>query len=132
MAGEKILVVEDNPMNMELFKDLLEVQGYEVHEATNAQEALDQVKSNEFDLILMDVQLPGMDGLSATKLIREDPQNKNIPIIALTAYAMKGDEDRMKEAGCGGYIAKPIDVKEFPKTVAGFLNAPNKDFRDGE
>jgi two-component system cell cycle response regulator DivK len=71
MSKEKILVVEDNPMNMELFKDLLEVQGYEVHEATNAQEALDQVKSNEFDLILMDVQLPGMDGLSATKMIKE-------------------------------------------------------------
>jgi CheY-like chemotaxis protein len=123
MSREKILVVEDNPMNMELFRDLLEVQGYEVHEATNAEEALDQVKSNKFDLILMDVQLPGMDGLSATKLIREDPQNKNIPVIALTAYAMKGDEERVKEAGCDGYIAKPIDVKEFPRIVAGFLHA---------
>jgi two-component system cell cycle response regulator DivK len=124
MAGEKILMVEDNSMNMELFKDLLEVQGYEVYEATNAQEALGQVKSNEFDLILMDVQLPGMDGLTTAKIIREDPQNKNTPVIALTAYAMKGDEERMKEAGCDGYIAKPIDAKEFPKTVTGFLNAP--------
>jgi CheY-like chemotaxis protein len=122
MSKEKILVVEDNPMNMELFKDLLEVQGYEVHEATNGQEALDQVKSNEFDLILMDVQLPGMDGLTATKMIREDPKNKDIPIIALTSYAMKGDEQRMKEAGCNAYIAKPIDTKEFPGIVAGFLN----------
>lgn len=122
MSKEKILVVEDNPMNMELFKDLLEVQGYEVHEATNGQEALDQVKSNEFDLILMDVQLPGMDGLTATKMIREDPKNKDIPIIALTSYAMKGDEERMKEAGCNAYVAKPIDTKEFPGIVAGFLN----------
>jgi CheY-like chemotaxis protein len=122
MSKEKILVVEDNPMNMELFKDLLEVQGYEVHEATNGQEALDQVKSNEFDLILMDVQLPGMDGLTATKIIREDPKNKDIPIIALTSYAMKGDEERMKEGGCNAYIAKPIDTKEFPRIVARFLN----------
>jgi CheY-like chemotaxis protein len=122
MSKEKILVVEDNPMNMELFKDLLEVQGYEVHEATNGQEALDQVKSNEFDLILMDVQLPGMDGLTATKMIREDPKNKDIPIIALTSYAMKGDEERMKEAGCNAYVAKPIDTKEFPRIVARFLN----------
>jgi CheY-like chemotaxis protein len=123
MSKEKILVVEDNPMNIELFKDLLEVQGYEVYESTDAKVALDQVKSNKFDLILMDIQLPGMDGLTATKMIREDPKNKNIPIIALTAYAMKEDEERVKEAGCDGYITKPINTKEFPKTVAEFLNA---------
>ena len=121
MSKGKILVVEDNPMNLELVKDLLEVREYIVYEATNAQEALDQVKSNRFDLILMDIQLPGMDGLTATKMIREDPQNKNIPIIALTAHAMKGDEEKMKEAGCDGYIAKPIDTKEFPQEVARFL-----------
>ena len=121
--SKKILVVEDNPMNMELFKDLLEAQDYEVYGAENAQEALDQVKSNMFDLILMDVQLPGMDGLTATKIIKEDHKNENIPVIALTAYAMKGDEERVREAGCDGYITKPINTKEFPKTVAGFLDA---------
>ena len=121
--SKKILVVEDNPMNMELFKDLLEDQDYEVYGAENAQEALDQVKTNTFDLILMDVQLPGMDGLTATKIIKEDHKNENIPVIALTAYAMKGDEERVREAGCDGYITKPINTKEFPKTVSGFLDA---------
>jgi CheY-like chemotaxis protein len=121
MPKEKILVVEDNPLNMELFKDLLEVQGYEVHEAINGQQALDQVKSDEFDLILMDIQLPGMDGFTATRKMKEDPKTKSIPIIALTAYAMKGDEDRVKEAGCDGYIIKPIDTQKFPREVASFL-----------
>jgi CheY-like chemotaxis protein len=132
MGKERILVVEDNPMNIELFKDLLEAQGYEVYEATNATEALDQVKSNKFDLILMDIQLPGMDGLTATKIIKEDPRNKGIPIVALTAYAMTGDEEKVREAGCDGYITKPIDIKEFPKMVAGILNAKIRRLRDGE
>jgi two-component system cell cycle response regulator DivK len=79
MPKEKILVVEDNPLNMELFKDLLEVQGYEVHEAINAQQALDQVKSDEFDLILIDIQLPGMDGFTATRKMKEDPKSPSIP-----------------------------------------------------
>jgi CheY-like chemotaxis protein len=122
MPKKKILVVEDNPMNLELIEFLLEDQECIIYEATNAQEALDQIKSDEFDLILMDIQLPGMDGLTAAKMIREDPKNKNVPIIALTAYAMKGDEERMKEAGCNGYIAKPIDTEEFVKEVARLLN----------
>ena len=122
MSKEKILVVEDNPMNLELIKFLLEDQERTIYEATNGQEALNQVKSNRFGLILMDIQLPGMDGLTATKMIREDPQNKDIPIIALTSYAMKGDEERAKEAGCNGYITKPIDTEEFLKEVARFLN----------
>ena len=122
MSEKKILVVEDNPMNLELIKFLLEDQECIIYEATNAQEALDQTKSDEFDLILMDIQLPGMDGLTATKLIREDPKNKNVPIIALTAYAMKGDEERVKGAGCDGYIAKPIDTEKFLQEVARFLN----------
>jgi len=122
MAGERILIVEDEPLNMELFRDLLEAAGYIVYEAADAREAIEQAKSMKFDLILMDIQLPGMDGLEATRIIKEDSQNTDTPIVALTAYAMKGDRDRVKAAGCDGYITKPINVKEFVKSVEAFLS----------
>jgi len=118
MTEEKILIVEDDPMNMELFRDLLEVQGYIIYEAADAHEAIEQAKENKFDLILMDIQLPGMDGLTATKIIKDESENSDTPVVALTAYAMKGDKERIEGAGCDGYITKPIDTKEFSETVA--------------
>lgn len=121
MAKEKILVVEDEPLNMELAKDLLEMAGFDVYGATNAQEAIEQAKQEKFDLILMDVQLPGMDGLTATKIIKEDFMNKDTPIVALTAYAMRGDKEKIETAGCDGYLTKPINAKEFAQNVVGFL-----------
>ena len=121
MTGEKILIVEDDSMNMELFRDLLEVKGYIIYEAVDANEAIEQSRENKFALILMDIQLPGMDGLTATKIIKEQSKNKNTPIVALTAYAMKGDKERIEGAGCDGYITKPINTKEFPEEVAVFF-----------
>lgn len=121
MTGEKILIVEDDPMNMELFRDLLEVKGYIIYEAVDANEAIEQSRENKFALILMDIQLPGMDGLTATKIIKEQSKSKNTPIVALTAYAMKGDKERIEGAGCDGYITKPINTKEFPEEVAVFF-----------
>lgn len=121
MTEEKILIVEDDPMNMELFRDLLEIHGYIIYEAVDAREALEQASENKFDLILMDIQLPGMDGLTATKIIKEESKNKDTPIVALTAYAMKGDKERIEGAGCDGYITKPINTKKFSGTVEAFL-----------
>ena len=121
MAKEKILVVDDEPLNMELAKDLLEVAGYVVYEATDADEAIQKAREDKFDVILMDIQLPGMDGLTATKIIKEDSMNKNTPIVILTAYAMKGDKEKIEASGCDGYLTKPINTKEFAQSVAGFL-----------
>ena len=121
MSQEKILVVEDTPLNMELCRDLLEVAGYVVYEATDAQEAIEKAKQEKFDLILMDIQLPGMDGLSATKIIKEESVNKDTPIVALTAYAMTGDKEKIEAAGCDGYLTKPINTRAFVPKVAEFL-----------
>ncbi len=126
MEPARILVVEDNAMNMELAVDLLSLQGYEVLAAHTGQEALDITAHEELDLILMDVQLPGMDGLTVTRKIRENPKTRDIPIVALTAHAMKGDEERMLQQGCTGYISKPIDTREFPKAVEGFIKRKRK------
>ncbi|RJP16624.1 MAG: response regulator [Candidatus Abyssobacteria bacterium SURF_5] len=126
MQPARILVVEDNLMNMELAVDLLTLQGYEVLEAHTGLEALEITGKEELDLILMDVQLPGMDGLTLTKKIRENPKTRNIPIVALTAHAMKGDEERILQQGCTGYISKPIDTREFPKAVERFIRKPKK------
>src|SRR5436309_9757726 len=117
----KILIIEDNAANMELATDLLEPLGYVILPAETAEEGL-QVATEELpDLILMDVALPGMDGLSATQRLKEDPRTQRIPIIALTAHAMSGDEGRALAAGCAGYITKPIDTRSFPTTVTRFL-----------
>jgi two-component system cell cycle response regulator DivK len=121
MSPARILVVEDNPMNMELTVDLLKLQGYEVLSAQTGQEALAIVDCEHLDLVLMDVGLPGMDGLAVTKIMKENPKTKHVPVVALTAHAMKGDEERMLNHGCAGYIAKPIDTREFPKAVEKFL-----------
>ncbi len=121
MSGERILLVEDNPMNRRVVQFLLKSYGYVVYEARDGQEALKLVKLYLPDLILMDLQLPGLDGYAITKMIKEDALVKDIPVVALTAYAMRGDEERAITAGCDGYITKPIDADEFPQIVAGYL-----------
>jgi two-component system, cell cycle response regulator DivK len=108
-----ILLVEDNVANMKLASFLLESDGHTVLAAVNAEIALTLAREGSPDLILMDIQLPGMDGLQATALLKQDPATRNIPVIALTALAMKGDEERIRAAGCDGYIAKPLDYKSF-------------------
>ena len=116
-----ILIVEDNPTNMKLSTFLLESADYTVLAATNAETGLTLAREGRPDLILMDIQLPGMDGLEATALLKADEATRAIPVIALTALAMKGDEERIRAAGCDGYIAKPLAYKEFLSTVAAQL-----------
>lgn len=117
----KILVVEDNPVNMELATDLLESLGHVVLPAETGEQGIRLAVHEHPDLILMDVALPGMDGLSATQRLKEDPRTHDIPIVALTAHAMSGDKARVLAAGCSGYITKPIDTRRFPATIAAFL-----------
>jgi len=123
MANEKILVIEDNQMNMMLVRDLLQLEGYTVLEAMDAEKGVELARKHLPDLILMDIQLPGMDGLEATRIICQDPVLKMVPVVALTSYAMKGDEQMAREAGCAGYIAKPLDTRSFNNTVSGFLKS---------
>jgi len=123
MAGERILLVEDNAANRRMAEFLLKSKGMVVIEAETAAAAIELARVERPDLILMDVQLPGMDGYAATRAIKADPSTRHIPVVAMTAYAMTGDRDRALEAGCDGYITKPIDTKEFPATVARYLAA---------
>ncbi len=116
-----VLVVEDNPANMTLAVFLLQSAGHTVLSATNAEAGLTLAHEEQPDLILMDIQLPGMDGLEATALLKGDDTTRAIPVIALTALAMKGDEERIRAAGCDGYIAKPLAYKDFLSTVAAQL-----------
>jgi len=117
-----ILVVEDNELNMKLFHDLLEAHGYNILQTRDGMEALKLARQHKPDLILMDIQLPEVSGLEVTKWIKEDDALKAIPIIAVTAFAMKGDEEKIREGGCEAYIAKPISVTNFLKTVQQFLS----------
>lgn len=121
MAGEKILLVEDNPVNRRLAEFLLRSQGYRVREAPTAEEAFEILKTDRPDLILMDLQLPGMDGLRAVKQLKQDPAMQDIPVVAVTSYAMKGDRERAQEAGCSSYITKPIDKTTLLEEVASQL-----------
>ena len=122
MSPRKILVVEDNDMNMQLVEFLLEEGGYTIVKATSGEEALSLTRSGAApDLILMDIHLPGMDGLSVVRAMKEDAETSRIPILALTAHAMRGDKDRFLEAGCDGYISKPIDVKTFLASISQYL-----------
>ena len=116
-----ILVVEDNPTNMKLAITLLEAAGHSVITATDAEAGLTIARAERPDLILMDIQLPGMDGLEATAQLKRDEATRAIPVIALTALAMKGDEERIRAVGCDGYIAKPMRYKEFQATIAAQL-----------
>jgi two-component system cell cycle response regulator DivK len=119
----KILIVEDNPDSMELAVFLLESAGHTVLSAVNAEAGLSLARSALPDLVLMDVQLPGMDGIEATTLLKGDAATRDIPVLALTALAMKGDEERIRAGGCDGYIAKPFGVRSFLATVAMHLIA---------
>jgi two-component system cell cycle response regulator DivK len=118
-----VLIVEDNAANMTLAIFLLESAGHRVLSATDAEAGLALARSSHPDLILMDIQLPGIDGLAATKQLKADTETRAIPVIALTALAMKGDEERIRAAGCDGYIGKPMRYKEFLSTVAMHLEA---------
>ena len=118
---KRILVVDDNPRNLKLAFDVLEDAGYEVVEAADAEEAQIMIGGNLPDLILMDIALPGMDGLTLTRIIKAKERTKHIRIIALTAFAMKGDDQKALAAGCDGYITKPIDIHQLPVQVAEIL-----------
>jgi two-component system cell cycle response regulator DivK len=119
-----VLVVEDNAANMTLAVFLLQSSGYTVLTETDAEAGLMRARAARPDLILMDVQLPGMDGLEATRLLKSDQATRDIPVIALTALAMKGDEERIRVAGCDGYIAKPLAYRDFLAVIAGRLATP--------
>ena len=121
MAGERILIVDDNQVNLKLMRVLLTGEGYEVRTATDAEEALQVLEKFSPRLILMDIQLPGMDGLTLTRKLKADPARKDTIIVGLTAYAMKGDSARVLEAGCDGYVSKPVDTRTFPQLVADYL-----------
>ena len=123
MAGESILVVDDNPTNLKLVSFLLVKRGYQVRSASGAQEALEALKEFHPALILMDMQMPGIDGFELTRRLKADTATQGISIIALTAYAMKGDEERVRAAGCDGYMSKPIDTRALPEAVASWLAA---------
>ena len=120
--GEPILVVDDNPTNLKLLRVLLGGQGFEVRTAGDASEALQALSSFTPRLILMDLQLPGMSGLDLTRQLKSDPKTSGIIIVALTAFAMKGDEERALDAGCDGYIAKPIDTRTLPQRVRQYIS----------
>ena len=117
-----ILIVEDEEKNLKLFRDLLQVSGYTTLEATDGKQGVELAREKKPDLILMDIQMPVMDGFEATKLLKNDDVTKDIPIVALTAYAMQGDEEKMREAGFDGYISKPIDVSDFLKKVKEYFH----------
>jgi len=120
--GHRILVVEDNTQNRMLVKDVLEFHGYEIIEAEDGQAGIDMANKYKPDLILMDIQMPVMDGFTAVKIIRSNPDTKNIKTIAVTSFAMSGDKERIKEAGFDHYISKPIDTRKLPGLVKSFLS----------
>ncbi len=119
--SKTVLIVEDNELNMKLFHDLLEAQGYDTLQTKDGREALQLAREHHPDLVLMDIQLPEVSGLEVTKWIKEDEKLRDIPVIAVTAFAMKGDEEKIRQGGCEAYIAKPISVSEFLETVQKFI-----------
>lgn len=119
----RIMVVDDNATNLKLAADVLRFEGYDVVTAADAEDAADKLLAELPALILMDIALPGMDGLSFTRQIKADPRTRSIVIVALTAFAMKGDEEKAREAGCNGYITKPLDTRRLPEQVAAHLRA---------
>ena len=119
--SKTVLIVEDNILNMKLFNDLLEAHGYHTLQTRDGVEALKIAREHRPDLILMDIQLPEISGLEVTKWLKEDDELRSIPVIAVTAFAMKGDEEKIRSGGCEAYIAKPISVAGFLRTVERFL-----------
>jgi two-component system, cell cycle response regulator DivK len=118
---KKILIVEDNELNMKLFNDLLEAHGYETVQTRSGVGAVGLARQHRPDLILMDIQLPEVSGLEVTQWLKDDPELAPIPVIAITAYAMKGDEEKMLQGGCEAYLSKPISVVKFLETVRAFI-----------
>jgi CheY-like chemotaxis protein len=121
MSTPTILIVDDNESNLKLMKAVLECGDYVVKTARDAEEAIHVLERFEPDLILMDIQLPGMDGLELTRLLKNNPAHRHILVLALTAHAMKGDKEKAAAAGCDGYITKPIDTRSFPKVIDTYL-----------
>jgi two-component system cell cycle response regulator DivK len=119
--SKTVLIVEDNELNMKLFHDLLDAHGYRTVQTRNGMKALELAREHRPDLILMDIQLPEVSGLEVTKWLKEDEDLRSIPVIAITAFAMKGDEERIRSGGCEAYISKPISVSQFLDTVKKFL-----------
>lgn len=126
MNRESILIVDDTPANLKLVRIILQSEGYELRTAVDAEDALEQLKFFTPRLILLDIQLPGMDGLELTRRLRDEPKTRDVIIVALTAYAMKGDEQQALEAGCDGYIVKPIDTRALPLTVRRYLDGQKR------
>lgn len=123
VAGSEktVLIVEDNELNMKLFHDLLDAHGYKTIETRNGMEALKLAREHRPDLILMDIQLPEVSGLEVTKWLKEDDELREIPVVAVTAFAMKGDEERIRRGGCEAYISKPITIGTFIATIRRFI-----------
>jgi len=117
----RIFIVDDNPINLKLASEVLQIDGHEVIRAVDAEEALRILDTCVPDLILMDIALPGMDGLALTRILKADSRFRDVPIVALSAFAMKGDERKAIDAGCDGYITKPIDTRKFPEQVTAYL-----------
>ena len=120
--SKTILIVEDNDLNMKLLNDLLQAHGYSTLQTMDGRDVIKIAREHNPDLILMDIQLPEISGLEVTKMLKADDDLKSIPVIAVTAFAMKGDEEKIREGGCEGYIAKPISVPNFLDTISKFLN----------
>jgi CheY-like chemotaxis protein len=125
MSSATILVVDDNSTNLKLVSDVLGFEGYRILQADDAESAQEIIRKTPPDLILMDIALPGMDGLTLTRLLKADETTRHVIVIALTAFAMKGDEAKARLAGCDGYITKPIDTRTLPGAVAGYLSPAN-------
>jgi CheY-like chemotaxis protein len=121
MAGERILIVDDNATNLKLVAYLMKANGYTVDTALDAEAAIEAIRHHHPDVILMDIQLPGIDGLELTRRLKADPATREIVIVAVTAYAMKGDQAKARAAGCDDYITKPIDTRALPETIARHL-----------
>lgn len=124
---QKVLIVEDNELNMKLFHDLLEAHGIETVQTRDGRLAFDMARNHRPDLIIMDIQLPEVSGLEITKMIKDDPDLKKIPVIAVTAFAMKGDEQKIRDGGCEDYISKPISVARFMEVVRHYLDNSGSD-----
>ena len=127
--AKTVMIVEDNELNMKLFHDLLEAHGYHTVGTRNGIEALDLARKHHPDLILMDIQLPEVSGLEVTKWLKEDEELRTIPVVAVTAFAMKGDEERIREGGCEAYLSKPISVGKFIETIRHFLGNAEESHR---
>jgi two-component system cell cycle response regulator DivK len=120
--SKTILIVEDNELNMKFFNDLLQANGYGTIQTMDGRDVIGLAREHQPDLILMDIQLPEISGLEITRMLKTDNDLKNIPVVAVTAFAMKGDEERILEGGCEGYIAKPISIPKFLETISSFLD----------